>query len=151
MADLRAGDEISTEYWPPAVKARDDTSITNQTSTSYIPGSPENGVAFVAPVSGRVGLIVAGDIRQNDSSDRIFMTCEVYEGDDSGGTEVLAASAFRGISTSGQSGEAQIHGNMSQLDGLTAGDTYFIRSVFRVEGGSTNDVFSRSVTVIPLP
>ncbi len=151
MADIRAGDEIGIGYWPEAVQARDDTSLSNQTSTTFIPGSPENGTTFVAPTTGRVGVIVSGELRQEDAANRIFLGFELYLGTSAAGTLILAGDVERGISTTGTAGEATIHGNMSMVSNLTAGSTHYVRSVFSVEGGTTNDVFSRTVAVIPLP
>lgn len=154
MTEIKVGDEISTEWWPEAVTVTEDTDQLNITSTSYIPGTPEAGVGFVTPKTGRVGIVVAADMRNNDTAgNRLFVSFEVYEGTSASGALVLSPTAARGVSTSGDTtgSEAMRHGNMSMVEGLTPGVDHYVRVMFQVAGGTTNDIFHRSLVVIPLP
>lgn len=154
MTDIYAGDEITVANWPVSVSSQDSTAISNITSTTAIPGSPEVGMTFTAPPSGRIGLIVAADMRNQDTAgNRVFVTAEVYEGTSASGTLIQAGEAVRGVSTSGDTSASQfqLHGNMSMVEGLTSGATHYARVVYFVAGGTTNDIQYRRVTVVPLP
>lgn len=150
--EIKAGDQISTEYWPAAVQDDDGTTISNITNTTYAAGSPEVGVAFVAPKSGRVGIAVCGGMREDSAGNRIFMTYELFEGEDNTGVQVLAPAAIHGISTPGNttaSGD-QTLGSLEMKQGLTPGTTYYARIMYQTEGGTTNDITRRRIIVFPL-
>jgi hypothetical protein len=154
MAEAKVGDEISTDWWPESVTVNEGTDQLNVTSTVYIAGTPECGVEFVSPKTGRVGISVAADMRNNDTAgNRIFVSYEVYEGSDATGTLVQSPLAARGVSTSGDTAgsEAMRHGNMSMVEGLTPGVDHYVRTMHQVSGGTTNDIFHRTLVVIPLP
>lgn len=154
MAEIRVGDEISTEWWPEAVSVTEDTDQLNVTSTAWTAGSPEAGVTFVAPKSGRVGVVVGAEMRNQDTAgNRIFVSFELYQGSSSSGTLLIAPVAARGVSTSGDTtaSEFHTHGNMSMVESLAAGSTHYVRAMHQVIGGTTNDIGHRRLVVIPLP
>lgn len=153
--EIKSGDEISTEWWPESVEAQDATQISNITSTSFIVGSPELGVTFVAPKTGRVAVCVSAGMFEQSAGDRLFMSFAVHEGTSTAGTQVRSPRTGLGISTHGDttaggSGE-MVKGNMSMVDGLVGGDTYYAVTMISVDGGTTNDIRQRRITVIPLP
>lgn len=153
MADIEAGDLISTAWWPESVQVSDDSDILDITSTSFIAGTPECSTTFVAPMSGRVGVVVAAEIRNSDTAgNRVNVTFEMRLGTTSAGTLVVAADIVRGVGTTGDTTASQfmVHGNMTMVQGLTAGSTYFIRTMHKVDGGTTNDIGNRRLVVIPL-
>ena len=155
MADIRPGDDISAEWWPDSVEAFSTLQISNITSTSWIPGTPEVGVQFVSARTGRAGVCVSAGMTEQSAGDRLFVSFEVYEGTSASGTLVRSVRAGNGISTSGDTtagGSAeQVHGNMALVDGLTPFVDHYARIVFQVDAGTTNDVRHRRITVIPLP
>lgn len=153
MTDIRAGDEISTGWWPPAVMAEDSTDIDNVTSTVPIPGSPEVGAVFTSPLSGRVAVVIQGGIDPDSPDDRLFITYEMYRGTSAAGTLVRDARSGHGISSQGgQNGDALYHGNMSMVSELVPGVDHYARVVFFTEGVSgLNDVLDRRIIVFPLP
>ena len=154
MSDIRAGDVISVDWWPESVRVVENTDQLNVTSTSYIAGSPECSTTFVAPSSGRVGVVVAAEMRNDDTAgNRIFVSYEIRLGTTSAGTLFLAASTPRGVSTTGDTTASQFmtFGNMSMVEGLTGGSTYFIRTMHQVDGGTTNDIGHRRLVVVPMP
>lgn len=152
MADIEAGDLIETAWWPESVSVQENTDQLNVTSTSSIAGTPECSVTFIAPMSGRVGVVVAAEMRNDDTAgNRLFVQFEIRLTNSSGAVHT-AASVFRGVSTTGDTTASQFmtHGNMSMVEDLTPGATYFIRTMHRVDGGTTNDIGHRRLVVIPL-
>lgn len=153
MSDIAPGQEISAMWWPDSVRVAEATDQLDITSTSFIAGTPECSTTFVAALSGRALVAWAAEMRNDDTAgNRLFVSFEVRLGT-SAGAVFLAASAFRSVSTSGDTTASSymIHGNTLMLEGLTPKATYFIRTMHQVAGGTTNDIGYRRVCVIPLP
>lgn len=153
--EIKAGDEISKDWWPESVEAQDATTISNITSTSFIPGTPELGVGFISAKTGRCAVCVSAGMFEQSAGDRLFVSFEVYEGTSASGTLVRSARTGNGISTHGDttaggSGE-MVKGNMTMVEGLTPNVDHYARVVHSVDGGTTNDLRQRRITVIPLP
>lgn len=153
MPDLTAGSRIMAVDTPPAVYTMDTTVLANLSDTSYTPGSPEVGVTFTAPTTGRVLLTIGGGLRNNGSnSDRVALAPQVFEGADATGTEVLAPTAYRGISSEGitTAGDFAYRGRTTLLDGLTAGQQYYARVMYIIFGSNaTCDISARDILVAP--
>lgn len=151
---VQSGAEITTGWWPPAVKAEDTTDVLNVTSTVWIPGSPEVGTTFTAPSSGRVAVCLVAHLVQQAAGDRIFASYRIYLGTSTAGTLFQDADSHLGVSTSGSTaGAAEMgRGHLSIVDGLTPGSTYYAVCVHMVEGaGTTSDVAFRRIIVFPVP
>lgn len=141
---------------PPSVSDEDWTVIANLTSTSYVAsqsGVPEVGVAFIAPTSGQALLILGAGLRNNAAtSDRAVVTYRLYEDSASGNQTVLAAADNAIISCgTASSQEYQYMCTYDLLQGLTPGRQYYAQVAYRCTGGSTADIASRSITIIPMP
>lgn len=153
--EIKPGDEISSAWWPESVEASDATQISNITSTSFTPGSPEVGVQFTSARTGRAAVCVSAGMFEQSAGDRLFVSFEVYEGEDATGTLVASANVGFGISTHGDTtaggSSEMVHGNMAMVENLTPGVTHYARMVHAVDGGTTNDVRQRRITVIPMP
>lgn len=153
MPDINAGDVIEAAWWPESVRVVENTDQTNVTSTSFTAGSPECSTTFVAPESGRVGVVVAAEMKNDDTGgNRIIVSFEIRVGSVAGAV-VESAKIPRGVSTTGDTTASQFmtHGAMSMIEGLTGGTTYFIRTMHLVDGGTTNDIGHRRLVVTPLP
>src|SRR5690606_21656323 len=158
MPEIRAGDKIQATQWPVSVTAQSDSEA-NISSTTFIgsqsPGGgndlAEVGVTLIAPDSGTVVVALGAEMREQSTGNRLFVAPEVYEGTSAAGTLVLAATGNRGVTTSGDGGLYTTMGNFSVVYGLTPGATHYARVVYRTEGGTTNDIRHRRITVIPLP
>jgi hypothetical protein len=153
VPDMNPGDQIDSEWWPESVTVTENTDQLDVSSASFTAGSPECSTTFVAPRSGRVGVCVAAEMR-NDSTGglRILVTFEIRLGTVAGAVHT-AALIQRGVSTTGDTTASQFmtHGNMTMVELLTPGATYFIRTMHRVDGGAVNDIGHRRLVVIPLP
>lgn len=140
----------------PTAQAIDDTTIANITNTSYVAGTPEIGVYFIGPPSGRVRLTLGGGFRDNGASalDRVFFAPQLFR-EDSSGTEVLAPSVtFRGYLSVAADTEFQYGSRVSMLENLVPGQRYYLRGMFLTSAGTdpdTADIASRDIIVIPVP
>lgn len=149
-----AGQPVRAADWPPVAWTSDATTITNPTNTSYAAGSPATSTTFVAPTSGRVLIIIGGGLGNSAGANRIFLSPEVRLTDASG-TVVLAPSVTnRGISSDNVAVGFHYGSRESVLEGLTPGQTYFIRTMHAVatDGGTnTGDIEHRDLGVVALP
>jgi hypothetical protein len=152
VAEIQAGGEIDARWWPESVRIVENTDQDNITSTTFIAGSPECSGTFVAPLSGRVAVALAGTLRQQEVSLRVFLSFEIRLGTSAGAVHT-AAVVHRGISTTGDATLSNYlsHANTSMVDGLTPKATYFIRTMHSTAGGTGNDISYRRVCVIPVP
>ena len=153
MPDLAAGTPIRALDFPPTVAVTDGTGLANLGNTTYAPGSPEVGVSFVAPTTGRVITTVGAGVRNNTATaDRIFVTVQVLEGPDNAGTEFLAPSVpYYGVSsaTGATTSDFQYLSRAQLVDGLTPGATYYARIMHAVTGGTTCDLAGRTLMIQP--
>jgi hypothetical protein len=153
MPDLLAGSTIKGLDTPPTVDAFDNTSIANLTNTTYAEGTPEVGTTFIAPTTGRVSCTIGGGLRNNAAtSDRVFLSPQIFLGTDDTGSEFLAPSVARyGCGSSGGSTteDYQYLDRESLITGLTPGATYYARVMHVVTGGNTCDIAARSILIKP--
>ncbi len=158
MPDLTDGRIITAGDFPPTASDSDDTDILNFSNTSYAAGSPEVGVVFVAPTSGRVRLTVGGGFRDSGGTDRVYLSPQLFSGTDASGTVVFGPSVTsRGLGSCEANQDMQYASRTSLVEGLTPGATYYARVMYTAvppSGGSVDgmtDVGSRDITVIPVP
>ncbi len=157
MPNITSGSIITGLDLPPAVYDSDDTLLLNLTVLDYTVGSPEVGVTFVAPTSGRVRLTVGGGLRDSSAVDRVFLSPQVFRGSSSSGTEVLAPSVtIRGFGSTDKSNEFVYASRTSMLTGLTPGTTYYARVMYVVSpaaaaANATADIGFRDIAVVPVP
>jgi hypothetical protein len=146
-----AGAKVLAGDFPPAVTLIDTTAIANISSTSAIPGSPEVGVIFIAATSGAALVNVALGGRDNGSTNRVFLSTEVYVGSDATGVKIVTASVAANGCSSAPINNAgyQYVGRAWLLTGLTAGATYYARTVYYVDAGNTADIVMRGIVVTP--
>lgn len=151
--NLSAGTRVKAVDFPRAQQVFITSNITNVTTTTYIPGSPEVAVRFQAPSSGRVCVTVgAGTGNNGANDDRLLVTYEVFVGDPADGIRHQAAEAKRGLSNPGTGADtAQYHGHTTMVDGLTPGEFYYARIVYRTDDGAgTADISHRHIFVFPI-
>ena len=154
MTDIAEGDLVRT--LPPTAFVHDDTLLANLTNAGYEAGSPEVGVFFVAPPSGRVRLTIGGGARDNGASawDRVFLSPQLFE-DSSSGTQILAPSVtVRGYLFAKENLEFQYGSRVSFIEDLTPGQLYYLRTMHLTADGNdpdSADLAARDIIVIPLP
>lgn len=143
MTEQLPGDVI--EAPPATVSDREDTAI-NSTSTSYVAGATVCGVAFTAPLTGRVMIHWSGYL-DNNGANSTHLSIRVGQGATVGaGTAVLLPNSAFCIMNLGT--EQRQYGTSYLLTGLTPGAAYNVQTMHVVSGG-TGDVANRHVMVAP--
>lgn len=151
MPDILVGAEIQAADFPPAVWASDNTSNANISSTTYIAGTPSVELTFVAPTSGAVLLSVGVGGSDNGGTNRIHVSPEVRVGSVAGAVVLAADVTNRGVGTPGEAAQNTHRSRTTLLTGLTAGTTYYARTMHKVSGGTTADISVREIVVVPTP
>ncbi|TDE40492.1 hypothetical protein E1295_31835 [Nonomuraea mesophila] len=151
MPDILTGARVKAADFPAAVWAQDTTDINGVSSGAFTPGSPEVGVTFTAPTSGRVLVFVGGGARAAGGP-RVFLAANVFEGVDDTGPEVLASSVgFTGCGFSSASTDYYFQGRAFHLDGLSPGATHYARVTYATSGAGSGDISCREIGVVPIP
>lgn len=147
-----AGDRVTGLDWPPAVSASSQTEQLNQTSTSYVTGSPEVGVYFTAPISGRVLITVGGGARDNTNDNRVFTSVEVLAGDANGEQFLAPSVPTGGWGTMGTNANYMFASRTFLLSGLTPQVRYYARVMTSVETTTSTsaDTAVRDIIVEPV-
>ena len=150
MPDITAGSTVKAQDFPPSQTSLDTTIQDDVSSTSYIAGSPELGVTFEGPTSGKVVVIVSAGAR-TAADQVVLVSFQIFE-DNSSGTEIVAPSADQAFRVySSNAGKYASGSYTTMVTGLTAGQTYYARTMHRVDGGSTNnDIRHREISVYPV-
>ncbi|MEV7264716.1 hypothetical protein AB0N38_14300 [Micromonospora aurantiaca] len=136
-------------YWPRY--SYDQTVLNNSTVTPAL-GSPEVGVTFVAPPSGKVLVSVGGYVAQSTNDNSAHLSFALRTGSDwSDGQQVIGFEYKRGI-MAGQpvlTGAAPEDGsvNTSPVESLVPGGEYIVRAGFWSAPGGTCTVHARFVSV----
>lgn len=153
MPDLIPGGSVYGRDTPPSVNDQDWSPITNVTSTTFIVGTPEVGVNFVAPTSGRVLICIGAGIQNNAATlEQGAVSYALFE-KSADGPLLFAADARNGVQSNGVaiSGSFQYMGGFSMEEALTPGVNYYAQVRHRcILGNGTIDISSRDITVIPL-
>lgn len=138
---------------PRSVWDQDRTLIENISGTANIPGSPEVGVVFVAPTSGRVLVFIGGQIRNRGGTQRVFLRPEVYADTDAAQDllTLVEDGAFKEFASSPPETAFMAGSRMFILTGLTPGKEHYARVTYYVSGGSDSDIGAREIGVVPLP
>lgn len=141
-----AGQIIRAADFPAAVAVTESTTQANMANTSYAAGTPACSLTFVAATSGRAQIDIWARM-QGDGTFRAFLGFELYLGTSSSGTLIEAVSDSNAAQTAVVSTESA--GISFLATGLTAGATYYVRTMQKVAGGTTADIFTRRITVTP--
>ncbi|KAB1111970.1 hypothetical protein [Micromonospora aurantiaca (nom. illeg.)] len=136
-------------YWPRY--SYDQTVLANSTATPGL-GSPEVGVTFLAPPSGKVLVSVGGYVAQSVNDNSAHLSFALRTGSDwSDGQQVIGFEYKRGI-MAGQPvnvGAAPEDGsvNTSPVESLVPGGEYIVRAGFWSAPAGTCTVHARFVMV----
>jgi hypothetical protein len=127
---------------------------TSTTYTATLTGGTACGVTFVAPPSGMVTIF--NTVERNNSAGGTYSICgvEVRTGGTIGSGTVVGTTLLGGT-TDDKSvfaldyiGRNMVH---HTITGLTPGNTYNARQLFRVSGASTGTFFRKELLALPLP
>jgi hypothetical protein len=151
MPDLLAGTIIKALDTPPTVESV-QTAFFNFDATTYGVDADsgtyvECGVAFTAPTTGRIMLMIKCGIDNNTAGAFTSMSSVIRDGATIGaGATFLAASDDRAILSFGTDGV--YIGHTELVTGLTPGNSYNVRLEHRV-GSGIGSLGSRWVAVAP--
>jgi hypothetical protein len=151
MPDILVGASISAADFPVAKWASDATSNANITSTTFIAGTPSVETTFVAPTSGAVLLSVGLGASDNGGTNRVHIAPEIRVGSVAGAVVLAADVTTRGAGTPGEASANAHRSRTTLLTGLTAGTTYYARTLHKVSGGTTADIGVREIVITPTP
>lgn len=149
MPDLLAGTTILAQDTPRTMVVDQETDELNITSTAFIPGTAECSTTFTAPTTGRV-LVHVYLATTGDGTDQCTLSFEIYEGSSTAGTLVRSAIDNNGVRAPNEI-DVQRGGISAIVSQLTPGATHFIRTMHKVTGGTTIDIFHRRLIVEPAP
>lgn len=152
MPDLLAGSTVRALDTPPAAS---DTQLDSFsfTHTTYGIGSTSGtyvdcGTAFMAPTTGRVLVILSGQIVNSGATTR--MAPVVREGPVIGsGAVIVPANDVNSITNQGNNADI-LAAQVALIENLSPGEVYNVRLEHRVSGG-TGTLRNRRVVVIPSP
>lgn len=150
---LSSGTPVRAVDFPRAQFSFSQTDINNETSTSYIVGTPEIAVRFMAPNSGRVAVMLSAGCRNNAANaDRIFIAFRILVGDPNDGDLYQTDEVKFGRSNPAtQTDEHQYGGQLTVVGGLTPGRYYYAQVRHRTTLGSgTADTSYRAILVFPV-
>ncbi len=151
MPDITDGELVTATDFPPAVYAFDDTRQADINSTDYVSGSPLVSLYFVAPTSGRVLLTIGGGLQDSSTANRVHLAPVIREDGPSGESVLSASVVARGIGSPEQSTSFMYLSRTTLVTGLEPGRTYYAHTAHKVSGGSSGDIQSRDLTVVPVP
>jgi hypothetical protein len=131
-----------------------DESSTEQTNigSSYATGSPEVGITFTAPTSGKVLVVLAMRSRDNGASSTVVLDFRLYE-DDSGGSLILDEGATtRRMEVDHDNDSRTAALSKSYLvQGLTGGQAYYAQCRHFASPSGSADLIYRAITALPQP
>lgn len=133
-----------------SVQVTESTTESNISSTSYGAGAVNCETTFIAPPSGKVLVLLSANLGGTDPA-RLMISFEIRN-NNVAGSVVTAAADNNGLMSDWSTGTtaAQAGGSPTLVDSLTPGNTYYIRAMRRVIGGSTSDYYMRRIVVTPL-
>lgn len=133
------------DFLSSPVSASSETDQTT-TSTSFAAGSTQVSTTFVAPPSGIVYVTVSGTI-ECEAASSAYLGYEIRN-DTVAGSVVQATDDRRAFAVQGDN---SVQGSFRKaVTGLTAGNTYFIRTMLRTSNGaSTAQAVWREIIVEP--
>lgn len=149
-----AGQRILAADFQPTVGATDTTTLSN-ISTTLAVGTPEVGVVFNAPTSGKALVTIGASFADDTGADNCgILDSKVFAGTNGSGTLVLNTGSLlrRLILQPGNiTSQSQEASRTYLVTGLTAGSAYYVQLLHAAWAGATLDLYARQVIAQPLP
>lgn len=146
---IRRYDGTSAAWWlwPQSMQEGNDaTNITGITSTAYIAGSPACSTTFAGPASGQ-GLVTVGAHIEGQATEKAVWVAYEIRLTNSSGTVIHPANDDEAVLMQGVDNLKASYSSM--VSGLTVGQTYYIRTMHKVDAATTGSVFQRRITWLP--
>jgi hypothetical protein len=121
------------------------TQLLSSGNQSFGPGTPTCGLTFVAPPSGRVIITLSGVVESTQNGSLTILSFRVGTGSTLGGGSAIFGPSDEYAITAGravnQGAATRTSGSMRRLiTGLSAGSTYNVRTMQRVDAGETGGI-----------
>lgn len=137
---------------PPSLWDQDTTLQLNIDTADYVPGSPEVGGTFMAPVSGRVLVVVGGGARDNSASNRMFIAPRIFIGPQPVAENLVVDVNRNEWVTPGECSHYMYGSRASMITSLVPLRQHYAQLVYRNTGtGGTAEISTREIGVVPLP
>ncbi len=149
-----AGQRIKALDFTATVEAS-STVVQSNVGTSLVVGSPEVGVVFIAPTSGKAMITVGGSVLDDSGANNsAVIDTKIFLGTNGSGTLIFGVGSLlrRLILAPGDiASQSQEVSRTFSVSGLTAGASYYVQLLQQSYAGTTVDIFARQVIVQPLP
>lgn len=142
-----AGAPVNVGDFPTTVETLETTTVTDIAVTNYTAGTVQCSAVFTAPASGRARIDLWTRM-QGDGTFRVFCGVEVRTGSVIGSGTIIRSPADN-EAVQGQAVGIVSYSLPILQTGLTPGDTYHVRTMHKVAGGTTADIFTRKLLVSP--
>ena len=146
-----AGQRLKALDFTPAVSAT-STVVQSNLSTTLTVGSPEVGVVFTAPTSGKANVTVGASFADDTGANNAgILDWKLFLGTNGSGTLVLGTGAFdrRLVAMPGDvTNQSQELSRTVLVQGLTPGSSYYVQLLHASWAGATIDCYARSVAVV---
>lgn len=149
-----AGQRIKALDFTAAVAA-ESTVVQSNISTTLGVGTPEVGVVFTAPTSGKVNVTVSMSCADDTGANNVgILDWKLFLGTNGSGTLVLNTGALTRrlvLQVGDVTNQSQETSRTILVQGLTAGSSYYVQLLHAAWAGTTLDIYARTVSVVPLP
>lgn len=149
-----AGQRIKALDFTDTVEASSLTALLN-ISTTLTVGTPEVGVVFTAPTSGKALVTIGASFVDDTGADNVgVLDTKLFQGTNGSGTLILNTGDLRRrliLQPGNVANQSQEASRTFPVTGLTAGTSYYVQLLHFAAAGATLDLFARQVIVQPLP
>lgn len=149
-----AGQRIKALDFTAAVGAESTVTQAN-VGTTLVVGSPEVGVVFTAPTSGKAQVTVSASYADDSGADNCgILDWKLFLGTSGSGTLVLGTGALTRrlvLQPGNVANQSQEASRTVLVQGLTPGSSYYVQLLHASWAGATVDLYARTVAVVPLP
>ncbi len=149
-----AGQRIKALDFQPMVEASSTATLTNITTPLAV-GTPEVGVVFTAPTSGKALITIGASFADDTGADNVgILDSKLFLGTNGSGTLVLSTGDLRRrliLQPGNVANQSQEASRTFPVTGLTAGASYYVQLLHQSWAGATLDIYARQVVAQPLP
>ncbi len=149
-----AGQRIKAADFQATVEASSLTVLTNISTTLSV-GTPEVGVVFTAPTSGKAMITIGASFADDSGANNVgILDSKLFQGTNGSGTLILNTGSLlrRLILQPGDvANQSQEASRTFLVTGLTAGSSYYVQLLHAAWTGATLDIYARQVVAQPLP
>lgn len=149
-----AGQRIKALDFQPMVESSSTATLSNISTTPSV-GTPEVGVVFTAPTSGKALITIGASFADDSGANNCgVLDTKLFLGTNSSGTLILGTGDLRRrliLQPGDVANQSQEASRTFPVTGLTPGASYYVQLLHSAWAGATLDLFARQVIAQPLP